>query len=562
MKTLALAEAVIRGTTWLTPDGVRDLLRRGRLLTVTAAGLGVLVGLAMIVFMLVGIYRSLLLAGTASGHPEISIFYGLLGSWVFLFLTAIPLALSVLYYSRDLRLLLTLPLRPLAIVGAKGAVMYLTCLPVNAVFLLPAMCISVRASGITASAAVSGLAVLVLGPALPLSLAVLAVLGLVKAVNLTRYRIAFEAVGMGLGIVLVIGLQAILARSTIGLASGSSPQALTGIAELYTRISHALPPAAWAVSGFGTNPGVFPLLLFVSVSAAALAAALGLAPLHFLSDVMERREAQGGPGVARRGRSGVGDLPLHLWSPARGILRSLLAREWALISSNSTFLFKAISELLVLPLLLGVYGLILPRQLVGQAMGTISSTPMLSLALMGVVALMTSLTTVSSTSLSREGRRMSLSLMIPVRGRVQVWAKLVFHLLLFYSAYLVDLALGWLLFRFPPVSLVFMLPGGLALQAAGFAAGIFFDLKRPRLMWTHPQQAMKNNMNAAAGIGCSAAAILLIVGPFVLGIARGLNPFAMGCAAGAAAIVLAGVLLPRLFAFADRQYAGGIEIEG
>ncbi len=94
-------------------------------------------GLAVVEFMLVGVYRSLLAAGQATGHPEMVIFYGLLASWAFLFVTAIPLALSVLYYSSDLKLLLTLPLRPLSIMGAKGLLLYLYCLPVNFALFVP-----------------------------------------------------------------------------------------------------------------------------------------------------------------------------------------------------------------------------------------------------------------------------------------------------------------------------------------------------------------------------------------------------------------------------------------
>jgi len=117
-------------------------------------------------------------------------------------------------------------------------------------------------------------------------------------------------------------------------------------------------------------------------------------------------------------------------------VRRLLGREWSILSSNSTFIFQAAGELLVLPLILAIYGLILPKQILAQAMQFISSTPALSIALMGVIVLMTSLTTVSSTSISREGTRMALSLSIPVAGRTQVKAKLYFHLLLFPPPFL------------------------------------------------------------------------------------------------------------------------------
>ena len=244
------------------------------------------------------------------------------------------------------------------------------------------------------------------------------------------------------------------------------------------------------------------------------------------------------------------------------MVRSLVAREWSILSSNAAFIFEAIGELLILPLLLGVCGLIIPKQYLWRAMHFITAMPALSLTIMGILVLMTSLTTVSSTSISREGRRMALSLSIPVAGRTQVTAKLVLHLLFFSTACVADLAIVWVLFRYPLVSLVFMLPGGIALQVAAFAAGIYFDLKRPLLKWTHPQQAMKSNMNAAWGIGSSACIVAIIAAPCALLALRGISTLLIGCGAAAASIVLAAVLLRRLLAFADRQYGGGMELEG
>jgi ABC-2 type transport system permease protein len=181
---------------------------------------------------------------------------------------------------------------------------------------------------------------------------------------------------------------------------------------------------------------------------------------------------------------------------------------------------------------------------------------------MGVLVLMTGLTTVSATSISREGRLFSLSLTLPVKGRAQVGAKLLLHLVFFTSAYLLDLVLCAVIFRLPLLSLAYMLPGGLALQVASFCAGIFFDLKKPLLKWTNPQQAMKQNMNAMAGIGVSFAMTALLAAPCAALVLAGVDPFLVGCLAACAAVVLAAVLLPLLLSWADRRYGGGLEMEG
>jgi ABC-2 type transport system permease protein len=557
MKTAALARATLRGTTWISTDGLRELARRDQLWVLPLAALGVLVGLGVVEFMIVGTYRSFLQAGISLGHPELLFFYALLGSWAFLFITAIPLALSVLYYSSDLRMLLTLPVRPSSIVGAKLLLLYLYCLPVNLVLFVPALWLSVAALGAPASLVISGLVSLIISPLLPLSLATLLVLLLMKLVNLSRFRVALEVAGMALGVVLVIGMQVVLSRTTIAAVSGGSSVGTAGLAGMYDALTRALPPIAWAARGFAAGSGPVPVLLSLALTAACFAAAMLLAPVNFMRDVMERREA----GLKRKDRKGGSAALIRTESEPRGVVRGLVGREWAILSSNSTFIFEAVGELLILPLLLGIYGLIIPKQFLGTAVTAISTSPVLGLAAMGVLVLMTSLTTVSSTSLSREGARMALSLTMPVPGRVQLQAKLYFHLLFFASAYLADLAIVWVLFRFPLVSLLYMIPGGLALQVLGFATSIFFDLKRPFLKWTHPQQAMKNNINAMTGIGGTVGIVALIAAPTALGVLAGVNTLLLGFGVAVVAVILVLLLLPRLFTFADRQYGGGMELE-
>jgi hypothetical protein len=352
-------------------------------------------------------------------------------------------------------------------------------------------------------------------------------------------------------------MQVLLSRTAIGSVTGEgSPQMLAGFAGMFATMERALPPLAWATRGFLMGTGPAPIFLSLLVTAGLVAIVALLAPINFLADVMERREMHMG-----RRSTARAVLAASRGAP-RGIVRGLVGREWAILSSNSTFIFEAVGELVVLPLVLGIYSLILPHSIVSSAMTFITAMPVLSIALMGVAVLMTSLTTVTGTSISREGPRLALSLSIPVSGRVQARAKLYFHLLFFTSAYLADLVILWLVFRFPLVSLVFMIPAGIGLQIVGFVVSLSFDLKRPLLKWTHPQQAMKNNTNALAGIGSMFGIVAAIVAPSFFWVLKGGNAFLIGCGIGVLSVALAAILLPRLYAFADRQYAGGIEMAG
>jgi lysylphosphatidylglycerol synthetase-like protein (DUF2156 family) len=135
-------------------------------------------------------------------------------------------------------------------------------------------------------------------------------------------------------------------------------------------------------------------------------------------------------------------------------------------------------------------------------------------------------------------------------------------LILFTSAYVLDLAICLAMFRFPAASLAFMLPGGIALQLVGFAAGMFFDLKQPKLKWSHPQQAMKNNANAGAGIALAFAVTAVLAGVAALLVLAGVSPLLVGLIVAAGGVALAALVLPLLFSYADKRYSGGLEMEG
>ncbi len=551
----SLARTIIRGTTSFSTDGLRELARKGRRGIFALAAAGIAAGLAAFLFMLIGTYRGILEMGIASGRPGMLFPFAFLMSWVFLFVTALPLALSVLYYSRDTRLLLTLPIPPAGVIGAKAVLLYLYCLPVNLFLLAPAVVLYAQRFGVTVSFVTGAALHLIVSPLLPLSVATLLVLLLMKVVNLSRFRVGLEAAGMVLGIGLVIGLQVLLSRTALRSFMGGTFESLGQIPDITSGVTRALPPVAWAAGGLaGPYPWLSDALSLLS-TAACFAAVLVLAPVNFIRDIAER-------GESRRERTEVSGRATEKMVRRRPVLRSLVAREWAVLTSNSTYIFEAAGEVLILPLVLGVYALILPKAALGPALAFINSSPFMGLIVMGVLVLMTNMTTVTSTSLSREGRLFSLSLSLPVAGRDQLKAKLALHALLFLPAYLLDLGIVYAVFRLPVRALVYLIPAGPIFLVAGFIGGIFLDLKRPLLKWSHPQQAMKQNTNVVGGMGGIFCLIVILGGPSALLLLRGFDPFLLGCLIPILPLLLDIILLPRLFAFADRQYGGGLEVEG
>jgi hypothetical protein len=72
---------------------------------------------------------------------------------------------------------------------------------------------------------------------------------------------------------------------------------------------------------------------------------------------------------------------------------------------------------------------------------------------------------------------------------------------------------------------------------------------------------MKQNMNVVGGMGGIFGLIVLLGAPSALLMMKGVDPFLVGCLFPVVPLVLDVVLFPRLLAFADRQYGGGLQVE-
>jgi ABC-2 type transport system permease protein len=248
--------------------------------------------------------------------------------------------------------------------------------------------------------------------------------------------------------------------------------------------------------------------------------------------------------------------------PPRKQITALLEREWRILSSNSTFIFEGIGEILIFPILLTVFG-IMYKTMPGDLMGNLrEQVPFLELAVFGGLILFTCITTVSSTSLSREGTGFTLSLSLPITGRENLKAKMLFHIIFFYPSFLLNTLLVYILLGLNPAELIYYIPGGIVLIGTTFLGDIFFDLKRPLLTWNHPQQAMKQNMNALAGMGMSILIIGIFAGIGILLLSAGLSTVLTGLVITGAGLSAFLLLYPYLGSYADRRYLQELEISG
>jgi len=543
MQTTSLLRAKIEGTTILG-GGLGGLRERDQRWVVPVAAVGIAGALIAFLTLLYQNYAAMATLGEAAGAADLVFYVAVVAGWALIFVLGFPIAISVLYFSRDTRLLASLPIPAWRIVGANAAMLYLYALPVAVLLVAPALVAGTDAMTTLGIGPVRywavGVIVTLLVPLVPIVLAALAVTLITRVVNLSRFRTGLEALGMLLLVVAIVGLQLILSRS-MGEDGAQLSPSMEGFV---LRLRGAVPPAGWYASGFHAGGGAG----FVGAAFATLALATGAIAVigaGYLRGLAEQNATR-----TPRRRTTPGTMPRQ-----HGRLAALVMREVKLLTSNSTFLFESVGEVFVFPIILVVIRIATPQELFAKLLPYLDRSAYVMPIVTGALVLFAGLNSVSSAALSREGKTFDLSLSLPLAGSTQVAAKIVAYLVLFGTAFVLNAVLAtWILARpwwYAPVIVLCGLP---FVWLIGTTT-IYADLRRPHLNWSHPQQAVKQNMNVVIGMGIAIVALAAAAAPAAVAAVRGALPGLVMALGSGLALVGAAVMGRLVLRYADQRYA-------
>jgi ABC-2 type transport system permease protein len=464
----------------------RDLRKRWQM-----AGIGLLIALGVIplLWTLLGLVRLLHGALSMGGHEDLIITISLLSAQMLIFLLGLFYLLAAFYMAHDRETLLALPLKPGHVLGAKFSLVmineYLTTLPL----LLPILITFGLLEGVGMAYWLMLVPLLLLLPVLPLALSALLLVILMRFVNLGRHKDKLIVIGalslMGLSFFVQL-------RLSQGHLDGQQVvAALSAEDGLVNWLGARFPLALWGTrmlqhpgEGTGWSSG----LLFVGSSLLVAALFILVGSKLYYSGLI-------GIGDTARSTRVRGQLIL---GGGRHPLRALWLREWRVMNRVPMFLLNGSLAVLFVPVLLGVMlrfnGNLRSDPMFSMLLSRAGSTAILAAAAFLVVC--ASFNGIASTAISREGGRFWLSKVIPVSPIIQAGAKLLHAMtlgtvgltagslsLVFALGLSFDVLLPAILLAFPAM-------------AAFAVIGLCIDLMRPKLHWTSPQAAIKQNMNA------------------------------------------------------------------
>jgi len=486
-------------TTW---RGLRENMGGGKskwgLLLLPLALLGFAPLLGMITVMFFGVF----LGGQALGRGEVVLMVAFTVGQIACLTFGVFYVISAFYFSRDITLLIPMPLRPSEIVLSKFISIllgeYLTMLPIVG----PALVIYGIFAGVSWTFLPFVLVIFLLLPVIPLVLSSLFSIVLMRVTNLRRNRDLFRVLGGLLGISIGLGFNYL---SRLGARNGAFHGGVNGVQSILEQQQGLLdatfryfPTSAWMTNALKAGAPAFgfgAFLLFVAVAVLALVAMVWVAEKLFYGG------AVGGEETRAAGKKLTREELAKETAQARTPLWALFLREIKLLNRTPAFLMQALVPMIIMPFFV-VMPMLQEKEL-GQVIGKLSDyagSPLVPVVGVGVVLFMASMSAVAGTAISREGKHFWISRSLPVLPRVQVQAKWLHSLL--FGALNVVMALGGMAFLkvLTPLNFVYVLVGGLLASGAMGYSSLIVDLIRPTLKWTNPQQAMKGNYNVLFGM--------------------------------------------------------------
>jgi len=519
------------------------------------AAVGVLPTLYGIVLLIQNAYLLL----RPMGQERALLTLGLLAGQLLILLFGLYYVISAFYFSRDLEMLIPLPLRPYEVMVSKFAVIAINeYLTVAAVVLPVVITFGVMARG-GVGYWVNAVLVYLALPIIPLAIVSVLVVVMMRFINVSRKKDILILVGSILLIVLALALQIGLGRT-----AGPQPNAqavaafFTSPDSLLNRVGSKFPPSIWAtkaVAGGFSGEGLANLALLLGTSLFLFGGIVVVSEKLFYRGLVGLGETTG------KKRRLTRDEMSRRVSSGRRAVAAVFGREWKIMNRTPIFLLNGVLVVILFPAIFVLMATINSGGGGGEGDNMVLMRVMTSanplVVILAAALFMTicgSLNGTSSSTFSREGAQFWISRVIPVAPREQAAAKFLHSYLVAMLGVVTATVAGAFMLHIKAVHLA--AAAGLALVAGVLltAVGMIIDLARPLLDWTNPQKAIKQNLNVLLAMLADVGIMTVLFFGVKALIKAKLAPNAVLGFVFAALAALAALSYRILLRFADKRY--------
>ncbi|MDD4802852.1 MAG: hypothetical protein PHF24_07920 [Syntrophomonas sp.] len=418
-----------------------------------------------------------------------------------IFFFGIFYVINYFYFARDAQNVLALPLSGWQVLGARFSLVlvyeYLTQLP----FLLPPLIVFGLKSGAPLAYWLYACLGFFLVPLLPLSLATIPTLIIMRFANLGRRKDLFKILGGIIVLILAIGYQLFIQRTGINNMDALLIQNLlteqNGVIKMISRVFPSAQYLALALISAEKITGLLNMLTFTALSGLALALTWLIGDRLYFKGLVGSSET-----TARR--KVITSSDYSKMSRVAPAWLSYCRKEILLLFRVPTYFMNCVLTNLLVPVFLIIPFLFQPQDEKAIPWAELIAQPGLQTILMavivGAVIFLSGSNAVASTSLSREGREFYISKYIPLSYRQQVLAKLLSAYILAISGTILILIGAIIIMPLDLTQIFTIFIVCLTAIAPVTEAGILIDIFRPKLDWDNEQKAVKQNFNVIISI--------------------------------------------------------------
>ncbi|MFW6248684.1 MAG: putative ABC transporter permease subunit [Bacteroidota bacterium] len=418
---------------------------------------------------------------------------------MFGFFLGIYLVINEFFFTKNLNLLMSLPLKPKEILGAKTILIMLDLLWISFLFLLPSLLIFGLKSQADILYWVTMLCVLFFSQMFPIILQIIVLFPISRYINFGKHKDFFIYF---MSILLVVGLMGFQIYATNGLAGSNITEEkmiemLSNPEGFVSQLSKSYPPALFGVKALISTgvQRIMWLLAFIIMHLLGFYIALFIGEKTYYQTYLKFQDHHGGK-EKENSRKLSGNYAI-----SEGIFSALFRREWRYFLRVPSFAFNGFGNVIVFPVLIVILFFAKNNPEFQQVFAFFNNAKDFVIpAGILVGSTVGAMNMLASTIFSREGKMLTELKFLPIEPINLFKAKLL-HVTLMST--IGPLSIGiilYLLFEVSFLQAIMIFIGAEILVLFLNLLQIVLDSAFPYLTWDNPQKAMKQNINGLYSI--------------------------------------------------------------
>jgi len=505
----------------------------------------------LFVMMNLGMYEGLAMAGLQGLLILNAVVLATMLTLVVGFMTALST-----YYLNDMELqLLSMPIKPKALFGAKFTAVYLSEAALSVFFMAVTMVIFGIKEGPNPLFYVWGTIAGLLLPLPALAVSYLVQIPLLSVARFLKNKKVIMMVGGVMGLLFALGFnvyfQGMMARMT-------NPEAMAGMVagpdSLITGIGNAYPPAlfAWkAMSDPASIAAAGWILAMVAVCLAGPALVVLFLSGAYAKSLVGFNEAH----IKKLTKAGA-DAFIAKYIRGGSAFRSLVMREFNMMNREPLYLLNGPFVVVLMPLIVGIMFVVQKDMIFSDpdmagVMALIDGGFGAVLAAL-IGAMLGSFSSITCTGVSRDAKALPFIKSLPVKAGTYFLAKLAHGLIFAVLGSFIGVGLITLVLKLGFIDFLSGLAVSLSLSSLLNMGGLWLDTANPRLSWDNPIAAMKQNPNAVIAM-LGSMGLMGGAGWLVFRLSMGLGSFALWF--GLIPALVFGILLALYPKYAEKRLA-------